>query len=930
MNSSRIGYDVRLAMAATLALSVLAAMPHKSADAGRPLPPFRTLTLAAQSTPPADLVTIPGGRSGLDISSGGRATLSVRVTNRKGTPLAGKAVTFVAPATGPGGSFTGGTAAHHTVLRAHTDSGGGASAELTVNSHRGVFIVEARLDGTAAAAEFGVSVGIPGKPVITAERARQSVERIVHGAEQLYGPVLLPAGGAYAEDTPLLGGQSPSFTTLRSPSWFFWIDDDPQALFSHAVRFAAVSARSGARTVTNAQWWPRVSTHGTTASAPLLPATAPAGALKAPVRVSPLREPAQTTTAATTCFIDVLGPGDHEAGLREDAQEWYYTLATTLHFTPISPNPELPTTRQNLVDWVNQAVSNPKCQKVIITISAHGFQHDARNNGGFVLANGPGAIYAMTYDELAQILQPLAAKGIQVCIYDGACYSGEAVTDMSGYGFDGAIASSSGPNEQAYFTGNIDAIAWARDARRALADIHNASPIDVNNYIQKNGTAVSQSSHPTAGPIKGMNAGTIVLPNADADVGETVTVTITRPDGLPLDHLFTGTITIADSGVATIPSRSFEIPPGQTQAMVAVTGVSQGTTQLMLQAHSYGLSYSDVSTVTVGSTLTSSPSPVVTSVGGQNIVTVTVHGAAEHRLLASGNYSYALTASGGGSIATISPGTATIPHGQTMFTFAVTGLAAGSTTFTIMGPGQSSATTQVSVLVAGLPQLTASPQTLGFGSVAVGDTSMRTVTLTNTGDVPITITFVAIVGPPFESSDAGTCTTTKMLAPGQSCTLVLIFRPTGGGIVSGNPVVSYTANGLQGQRLTLELNVLGEGETAPLVGPIVATFVRPTTTYTITVSDTDGDSTDTTVDPVTIAWTNSNGCGAFGGSGTTATWNHPDSNQPGACPPEPVHPGTITAVVSDGFFTCTATYPMGSAAGTANPPPGGWPCQKLK
>lgn len=100
----------------------------------------------------------------------------------------------------------------------------------------------------------------------------------------------------------------------------------------------------------------------------------------------------------------------------------------------------------------------------------------------------------------------------------------------------------------------------------------------------------------------------------------------------------------------------------------------------------------------------------------------------------------------------------------------------------------------------------------------------------------------------------------------------------------------------------------------PTVGPITATFAWPVTTYKVAVTGGAGKPH--------YAWKNTNPCGDFtGGDRAFATWSHPDSSKPGACPNQDVHPGTITVVVTDGGYSCKAVYPNGSAEGTA--PKGG-------
>lgn len=52
------------------------------------------------------------------------------------------------------------------------------------------------------------------------------------------------------------GLPEPAAIPVESPSWFFWIDDEPGALFDHANRFVLVDRATGELTVHDARWWP--------------------------------------------------------------------------------------------------------------------------------------------------------------------------------------------------------------------------------------------------------------------------------------------------------------------------------------------------------------------------------------------------------------------------------------------------------------------------------------------------------------------------------------------------------------------------------------------------------------------------------------------------------------------------------------------------
>lgn len=96
---------------------------------------------------------------------------------------------------------------------------------------------------------------------------------------------------------------------------------------------------------------------------------------------------------------------------------------------------------------------------------------------------------------------------------------------------------------------------------------------------------------------------------------------------------------------------------------------------------------------------------------------------------------------------------------------------------------------------------------------------------------------------------------------------------------------------------------------------IRATFKWPVTTYDVDLYH----SVHFVVSGVNFKWSNSNDCGDFR-SNHVAHWSHPDSKAPGACPPQAVHPGTITVIASSGEFSCKGVYPDGSAAGTETGP----------
>jgi hypothetical protein len=99
-------------------------------------------------------------------------------------------------------------------------------------------------------------------------------------------------------------------------------------------------------------------------------------------------------------------------------------------------------------------------------------------------------------------------------------------------------------------------------------------------------------------------------------------------------------------------------------------------------------------------------------------------------------------------------------------------------------------------------------------------------------------------------------------------------------------------------------------------GPVIKSFVASfdqgcfCTHYTVTATDPTGGA-------LSYSWSNTNPCGQFvGGNSNMATWTHPDSMTPGACPIEAIHPGTITVVVTGKGGSVRCSYAGGSGDGT--------------
>lgn len=164
----------------------------------------------------------------------------------------------------------------------------------------------------------------------------------------------------------------------------------------------------------------------------------------------------------------------------------------------------------------------------------------------------------------------------------------------------------------------------------------------------------------------------------------------------------------------------------------------------------------------------------------------------------------ALTAVGG-SIADCSPTT-----GGGVRTFSAT----AGVPYRIQIKGNTSSSGQFALSVrTRVPQISPSPGTVSFDAQTVGTTSQpRDLTLTNSGDAPLSVSTVAVGGPNASdfAIDSNTCSAGS-IAPGSSCVVRTKFTPSAAGTRSGSLRVS--ANTKTG---TIDVPLQGQGgQTTP-------------------------------------------------------------------------------------------------------------------
>jgi hypothetical protein len=136
------------------------------------------------------------------------------------------------------------------------------------------------------------------------------------------------------------------------------------------------------------------------------------------------------------------------------------------------------------------------------------------------------------------------------------------------------------------------------------------------------------------------------------------------------------------------------------------------------------------------------------------------------------------------------------------------------------------------------PQLTVSPKTLSFGSVALNTATTQSLTLTSSGTSPVTVNSASTTGSSF-TIVASTFPAT--LNPGQSLTLQLQFKPTVAGSATGQLTIS--SNSTNGSTAGVALSGTGTLANAQLsVNPVSLNFgsmaLNTATTQLLTLTST--------------------------------------------------------------------------------------------
>jgi uncharacterized repeat protein (TIGR01451 family) len=339
--------------------------------------------------------------------------------------------------------------------------------------------------------------------------------------------------------------------------------------------------------------------------------------------------------------------------------------------------------------------------------------------------------------------------------------------------------------------------------------------------------AITKTNGSTTSVPGGSTTYTITSSNAGPDAVTGATVADTFPAALTCTWTCVGagggTCTAAGSGNL---SDSVNLPAGGSVTHTATCAIAAAATGTLSNTATVSSAITDPTPANNSATDTDTLSPqadlsitktdgqTAVSAGGSTVYTITASNAgpsnapgstvADTFPAACTSVSWTCVAAGGGACTAAGSGNISdavnLPAGGSVSytaTCAISAAASGtlSNTATVSSavtdptPGNNAATDSSTLLPPGA--LGASPSALAFGTVNVGSTSpSQTVTLTNSGGSPLTVSSLSAATAPFALAGGSCGAVPIVLAAGASCTLDYSFSPS----VAGPAAQSLTAD----------------------------------------------------------------------------------------------------------------------------------------
>src|SRR6185437_3591836 len=195
------------------------------------------------------------------------------------------------------------------------------------------------------------------------------------------------------------------------------------------------------------------------------------------------------------------------------------------------------------------------------------------------------------------------------------------------------------------------------------------------------------------------------------------------------------------------------------------------------------------------------------------------------------------------------------------FTPTASGSASGNILITSNAPGS-----PATIVMSGAgvqAQISATPSSVAFGTVTVGNTNSQPITLKNNGNMTLTFSQISVTGAGFGQTGLSTSTT---IAAGGSTAFNATFDPSSSGTLSGS--ITLTTNGTPSP---LVINLSGTGQASSLLlgtSPTSLAFgnVLDQSSSQLTTSVTNNGNSNVTISGITVTGAGFSANGIVNGS----------------------------------------------------------------
>lgn len=264
---------------------------------------------------------------------------------------------------------------------------------------------------------------------------------------------LLPPGSVVADY------DSTFIRIVEEPSYFFWLDDKPNAIWSHATTFALVGAGSGDVTVQAGQSWPVVDTLDVDRfyvegnASPELITGAYDTVVDLPFPYAPVA--GGNSNAWAIIFLGEVRQADEKSSHEKDINRAKQILNAAPLGPRVPPENIKTLTGPNFCGTSKKAFCDeldalPGCDKLFVYYLGHG---NSGNGGNMGMRNANGKGEKFSYKDLAEKLK---AKGIRdVCLVVDCCYSALAIKHLEKAGLKGTVITAAGDTREGHRTPGV-------------------------------------------------------------------------------------------------------------------------------------------------------------------------------------------------------------------------------------------------------------------------------------------------------------------------------------------------------------------------------------------------------------------------------------------------------------------------------------------